>query len=69
MSFWEKVKECKHENLSLNYYEFIYCETPHCKGSESHCLDCGVYISECGCGCNNGMSGWSQKRRSRLCQK
>jgi len=60
--FWDKVLKCKHENLDPNYYEYIGCPTPYCSGSETHCLDCGVFISECGCGYNNGMSGWSHKR-------
>ncbi len=60
--FWEKVDKCKHENLSSCYYEFIYCPTPYCGGRESHCLDCDVYITKCGCGYNNGMSGWPEER-------
>jgi len=60
--FWDKVLKCKHENLDPNYYEYIGCPTPYCSGSEVHCLDCGVFISECGCGYNNGMSGWPHKR-------
>jgi len=61
MDFWDKVNECKHANLS-DYLVPIYCGTPYCTGMETHCLDCGVYISECGCGADNGMSGWSWKR-------
>jgi len=60
--FWDKVIKCKHKNLNPNYYETIYCPTPYCSGHESHCDDCGVYISKCGCGFNNGMSGWSERR-------
>jgi hypothetical protein len=60
--FWKKVYKCKHEHLSPNYCEFINCSTPYCSGCETHCLDCGVYISKCSCGYNNGMSGWPQKR-------
>ena len=60
--FWDKVTKCKHEHLSPNYLELIPCGTPYCRGSESHCLDCGVYISECGCNSNNGLSGWPYKR-------
>ena len=62
MKFWERVGNCEHKNLSPNYLEYIYCSTPYCSGHEVHCLDCGAYISECGCGCNNGISGWSNKR-------
>ncbi len=60
--FWDKVTECKHKNISPNYCEHIYCETPFCFGYELHCLDCGVYISECKCGYCNGLSGWSSLR-------
>jgi hypothetical protein len=63
--FWQKVKECKHKNISPNYSEIIYCSTPYCNGEEIHCLDCGAYISKCGCGFNNGMGGWSLKRRKK----
>jgi len=60
--FWEKVEKCEHKNLNPNYFESISCDTPYCHGSEEHCLDCGVYISKCGCGFNNGMSGWPERR-------
>jgi hypothetical protein len=60
--FWEKVEKCKHENLYENYYVNIYCSTPYCDGEEVHCKDCGAYISTCGCGCNDGISGWPWKR-------
>ena len=60
--FWNRVAKCEHKHLSPNYLEFIPCGTPHCLASESHCLDCGAYITECGCGFNNGVSGWSHKR-------
>lgn len=53
-SFWSKVENCKHEN--------VRCVTEYCNGHESHCADCGVYIQECGCGFNNGMSGWPKSR-------
>jgi hypothetical protein len=59
--FWDKVEKCNHENLS-DYYKTVSCPTPYCYGYEYHCLDCGVYISKCGCGFNNGMSGWPQER-------
>lgn len=62
MKFWDKVDKCSHENLSPDYYEGVPCWTPYCGGTEDHCLDCGVFISSCGCGFNNGMSGWSNKR-------
>ena len=61
-NFWNNVSHCKHDNLSPDYLVLIYCGTPYCGGQEEHCLDCGVYISSCGCGCNRGLSGWSNKR-------
>lgn len=62
MTFWDRVEKCKHEDLSPDYSEFVACPTPYCSGSETHCLDCGVYISDCGCHSSSGLSGWSQKR-------
>jgi len=61
-AFWDKVDNCDHKNLSPNYLRFVECSTPYCSGDEVHCLDCGVYISKCDCGANNGMSGWSDTR-------
>jgi len=61
-SFWDKVEKCDHSNISPNYYVGFSCDTPYCSGYECHCLDCGVYISECYCGYNRGMSGWSHRR-------
>jgi hypothetical protein len=60
--FWDKIDKCKHKNLNPDYIEGIYCHTPYCGGDEVHCDDCGVFISQCGCGSNNGMSGWSENR-------
>jgi hypothetical protein len=62
INFWSKVMLCEHKNLSPNYYKDISCETPYCTGYEVHCADCGVYISKCGCGFNNSMSGWPTLR-------
>jgi len=59
--FWNKVKKCKHKNLS-EYSRYLPCGTPYYGGEEAHCLDCGVYISKCSCGSNNGMSGWPLNR-------
>ena len=59
--FWEKVSNCKHEETA-NYLVSVYCDTPYCHGYEYHCKHCGVYVTECGCGYNDGMSGWSHKR-------
>ena len=63
---WNKVEKCKHKNLSPNYLDPIYCGTPYCEGDEVHCLDCGVFISTCGCGSWNGTSGWPNKRWNKL---
>lgn len=57
---------CSHERLSNNYYESFSCETPFCEGSEIRCLQCGVYITTCGCGYNNGISGWPRKRWNKF---
>lgn len=59
--FWKKVLECKHDNISPDYYNFVDCNTDYCDASEQHCLDCGIYIIDCSCGVT-GMSGWSTKR-------
>ena len=67
--FWDKVEKCDHKNLEPNYYKNVPCGTPYCYGRETHCLDCGVYITECGCGFNNGMSGWPDRRHRRLWRK
>lgn len=59
--FWNKVSQCKHKETD-NYLVSVYCDTPYCHGHEYHCKLCGVYVSECGCGSNSGLSGWSHKR-------
>jgi hypothetical protein len=64
-NFWNKVMKCKHKNLSSDYCAYIFCDTPYCSGWEEHCLDCGVYISNCRCGSTHGMSGWPEKRWSK----
>jgi len=61
LRFWDKVMRCKHENLS-DYIDGGNCGTPYCEWWESRCLDCGVYITKCGCMSNNGMSGWPYRR-------
>ena len=48
VTFWDLVKECDHTNRT-DHYEDVGCSTPYCSGNESHCRDCGVYITECGC--------------------
>jgi hypothetical protein len=67
--FWDKVEKCKHENISPDYLGGVSCDTPYCRGKETHCLDCGVFISDCGCGSNDGMSGWSWLRWLRYWRK
>jgi len=62
MKFWDKVEKCKHKNFYPNYYVGVYCITPYCSGYEVHCMDCGAYISQCGCNYNNGISGWPHLR-------
>jgi len=59
---WELVGNCKHENHYDDYYASGNCGTPYCEWHEFHCKDCGAYIQECGCGYNNGISGWSHAR-------
>jgi hypothetical protein len=60
--FWEKVHNCEHKNMNPDYCGNVHCGSPWCVGREQHCLDCNVYITECWCGSNNGMSGWPEKR-------
>lgn len=69
IKFWDKVEKCKHKNFSSDYSEDVYCGTPWCDGVESHCLDCGVFITECDCHCEDGMSGWSIRRRMNFHRK
>ena len=66
--FWGKASKCKHENLT-DYAWPIYCSTAFCGGLETHCKDCGVFISHCPCGFNNGLDGWSLERRRNHDQK
>jgi len=68
--FWKKVNKCEHKNLSPDYCVMISCSTPYCHGgAEVHCLDCGAYITECPCGANDGMSGWSEERHKNYVKK
>lgn len=67
--FWNKVDNCRHENLSPNYYATWACEFEDIGvicGGETHCLDCGVFLSSCPCGIEAGMSGWPQARWAHL---
>jgi len=61
--FWDKVRACKHD-FNGDYCKYVgECDTPYCGSiDELHCTKCGVFRSECRCGCNNGMSGWSAAR-------
>ncbi len=59
--FWDKVSKCKHEPNN-NYLKIIHCGTPYCEANEWHCKHCGAFITECGCGFCNSISGWSEKR-------
>ena len=63
MKFWDKVKACKHDNLSENYVYWGDCPTTYCQWIEKKCLDCGVFIVTCGCGYCNDLDGWPYKRR------
>lgn len=60
--FWDKVRECKHKNLWPCYSAYVSCGTPYCSGHEYHCKDCKAYVTECGCGFCNGLSGWPWSR-------
>jgi hypothetical protein len=53
---YEKMSKCAHKNLDPDYSVGFVCSTPYCTGSEEHCLDCGAYLSSCGCGYENGLS-------------
>ena len=61
-NFWKKVLTCKHE-WDKNYHAYVMCSTPHCFGNEDKCKKCRVYKTTCGCGSNNGLSGWPDRRR------
>lgn len=60
--FLDKVQNCQHKNFYPDYLESGSCPTPYCGYDESHCKDCGAFIMKCGCGYNNGISGWSYRR-------
>jgi len=63
---WNKVVECKHDNIDTDYIDGGLCESPYCTWSEYRCLDCGAYISKCGCGYNNGISSWPHTRWDKM---
>ena len=62
-AFWQRVGTCDHANLSPDYYLTWPC-MEYCRGSESHCLDCGAYLSKCPCHCCDGASGWPERRHN-----
>jgi len=64
--FWDKVYSCDHSILYENYLVSYSCSTPYCMSHEFHCKKCGVYVIECSCNYNNGLSGWSKKRNDRF---
>ena len=57
---WDKIHKCKHK--WTDYLDNGSCGTPHCYWTESHCRKCGIYVTECGCGSMNGMSGEPYKK-------
>ena len=60
--FYDRVSKCKHKRLT-EHDAWGSCGTDFCgTWSESHCADCGVFIIECLCGDENGMSGWPARR-------
>ncbi len=63
-TFQDRVGLCRHQ-WSDNYSVRISCGTPYCSGSETRCVKCRVFKSTCGCGSENGMSGWPHKRWSK----
>ena len=69
MNFWERVQQCKHTNLYPDYYTYVSCGTPYCSAGEVHCKDCGAFITTCGCGYCNEISGWPYLRQKKLWQK
>jgi hypothetical protein len=57
---WNEVMACKHEQVT-EHSASGGCQV--CDGwDEWHCRDCGAFVKECDCGCNNGLSGWSSRR-------
>ena len=65
-SFWARAEKCPHENTYPDYSVFISCE---CGCSEYHCRDCGAYFNTCRCGEEQGLSGWSHRRRENWLQR
>ena len=56
--FWDKVENCAHDSYP-HYGVVLGCE---CGAYEYHCCKCGVYYTDCRCGEQYGLSGWSYKR-------
>lgn len=65
---WEKVHWCRHD-WSPRYLQLGRCSMPNCVWAERHCLKCGVYEMECGCGFCNGLSGIPHARRLKLARR
>lgn len=62
--FWNKVNNCDHKNFYPEYAYYMTCNTEYCTGVEDyHCKDCGAYITKCGCGFHNTISGWPLEKR------
>lgn len=73
---WRKASRCKHKHIT-GYVASGSCENePNACGgwSEIHCRDCGVFVTDCYCKYNAGISFASssfyrtieKKRRARL---
>jgi len=58
--YMENVAKCQHD--FSGEFEIYSCETPYCTIIETRCKKCFVYKTECGCGYNNGFSGWPLSR-------
>lgn len=66
--FWQKVLTCHHE-WDEKYSAYLRCNTEHCSGTERKCKKCRVYSSTCGCGAENGLSGWPERRHQERYDK
>lgn len=63
MDLWKRAAKCNHENRT-EHYRNGRCGTDYCDGwTETHCRDCGIFITACPCGSNNSFDGWSWKQR------
>ncbi len=65
-----ETKPCNHNVLYDNYCHTWSCMPEvGCYGDEIHCRVCGRFVSKCGCGCCDGESGWSDRRRRKYNKK